>query len=89
MKVAILIDALERLLSDYIQETGKKPAGLLVGPEEYMLLCKYVSMKDSHMKDAMVESLYISEFQGMMVFLKELPGIELMIPYQEVWRYLK
>jgi hypothetical protein len=89
MDLERLISLIDALVTDYIKDVGHKPHGLVLGPEAYVSLCEYVRRTEKYMADAKVEAFYISEFQGMQIFAKEMPGIEIIIPYTHVWRHLK
>lgn len=83
-----VVETIEILLDDYRTDTGKKPAGILVGPQEYVQLCDYVIRKKSTLKNTLVFGTLVTEFLGYPVYVKELPGVELMIPYTDIARYL-
>ena len=89
MDVHHLINLIEMMITTYIEETHKKPAAVLVGPREYVALCEYAKRTQPEMKNARVENVYITEFQGLQLYVKEMPGVELMISYTSVWEYLK
>lgn len=77
--------AIEVVILDYQHDSGKHPAGILLGPLEYRELCYFVNQNSKHMKDAQVEEGLVVQYLGYPVYLKELPGVELMLSYQEAF----
>lgn len=82
-------ETIELLIDEYRLETGRKPAGLLLGPLEYLDLCDYVARTQKAMKDASVFGNFVTQFKGYPVYVKELPGIELMISHLDAHNYRK
>lgn len=80
--VAFLIEV---MVESYYQESGRKPAGIILGPAQYRELCNQMRRKADFLKDAAVDGVLITEFRGFPVFVKELPGIDLMITHQEAF----
>lgn len=80
--VAYLI---EIMIEDYYRDAGRKPAGIIVGPTEYRTLCNQMSHKVGFLKETAVENALLTEYKGFPLFVKELPGIDLLIPYQEAF----
>lgn len=89
MDVHQLIELIETMISTYIEDTSKKPAAVIVGPKEYIALCEYMRKTQPELKDARVGNVYITDFQGVNLYVKEMPGVDLMIAYQSVWEYAK
>jgi hypothetical protein len=83
-----VVETIEFMIMDYYQENNKKPAGLILGPTEYVNLCEIVKRNAPHLKDARVNGLLITEYRGFPVFVKEMPGVDIMIGYEEALRYL-
>lgn len=80
--VAFLIEV---MIEDYYKDSGRKPAGIILGPGEYRTLCNQVTSSAGFLKDAAVSDGPITEYKGFPVFVKELPGIDLMIDYREAF----
>ncbi len=78
---------IEVMIETYQQESGgKRPAGLLLGPSEYRELCNQAKRSPDYLKEASVgNEAMVTEYKGFPVYVKELPGIELMINYQEAF----
>lgn len=76
---------IEVMIETYQQDSGRKPAGILLGPAEYRELCSQVKHKPDFLKQAAVDGVLVTEYKGFPVYVKELPGIELMIGYQEAF----
>jgi hypothetical protein len=83
-----VIENIYIIVDDYQKDTNKRPAALILGPREYRYLCDYVSRNNAAMKDAQVFGNLVTEFIGLPVYLKELPGIDLMIPHVDVMKYV-
>ena len=77
--------AIEVMIETFYQESGHKPAGILIGPPEYRELCNRVKQSAGYLKQAQVEEALVTEYKGFPVYVKELPGLELMITYQEAF----
>ena len=80
--VAYLI---EIMIETYYQDSGRKPAGIILGPPQYRDLCQQMSHKIGFLKEAAVDGAPLTEYKGFPIFVKELPGIDLVIPYQEAF----
>ena len=80
--VAFLI---EIMIEDYYKDSGRKPAGIILGPPQYRDLCNQVAHSKEFLKDAAVQDGPVTEYKGFPVFVKELPGIDLMISYKEAF----
>lgn len=76
---------IEVMIESYYQESGRKPAGIILGPAEYRDLCNRVRRGPDFLKQAAVGEVLITEYKGYPVYVKEMPGIDLMIPYQEAF----
>ncbi len=77
---------IEEMVEDYYAENGRKPAGIILGPKEYLALCEI--LKDQKvMRDAKVGSLMVTEYRGYPVYVKEMPGVDIMIPFTEAFKY--
>lgn len=84
-----VVECIEIMLHEYRTESGgKKPAGILLGPQEYVQLCDYVMRKKNTLKNTLVFGTLVTEFLGYPVYVKELPGLDLMIPYTDLARHL-
>lgn len=84
-----VVEVIEIMLDDYRTDSGgKKPAGILVGPQEYVQLCDYVMRKKDTLKETLVFGTLVTEFLGYTVYVKELPGVDLIIPYTDIARHL-
>lgn len=83
-----VIESIHIIVDDYCRENKKKPAALVLGPKEYVQLCEYAMRKDPAMKDSRVYGNLVTEFIGIPVYLKELPGVDLMIPHVDVMKYV-
>lgn len=80
--VAYLI---EIMIETYYQDSGKKPAGIVLGPPQYRELCDQMSKRIESLKETAVEGAPLTDYKGFPVFVKELPGIDLIIPYHEAF----
>lgn len=80
--VAFLIEV---MIESYHQESGKKPAGIILGPPQYRELCYKIKSQASYLRDAHVDEVLLTEYKGFPVYVKELPGIDLMLSYQEAF----
>lgn len=80
--IALIIEV---MIETYQQESGRKPAGIILGPSDYRELCNRVKRSPDFLKQASVGEVLVTEYKGFPVYVKELPGIELMIPYQEAF----
>lgn len=80
--IAFLIEV---MIETYYQESGRRPAGIILGPPQYRQLCAQVQTSPDYLKQAAVEGAPLTEYKGFPLFVKELPGIDLMIPYQEAF----
>ena len=79
---------IEVMIETYRQESGKMPAGILLGPREYRDLCDRVRRSSGFVRQEHVHDKHaalITEYKGFPVYVKELPGIELLLPYQEAF----
>lgn len=79
---------IEVLIETFQQDSdGKKPAGIVVGPREYRELCYLAQKAPGYLRDAQVqgELPLITEYKGFPLYVKEMPGIDLMISYQEAF----
>lgn len=77
---------IEVMIETFQQDTdGKKPAGIILGPKEYRDLCHWVKNSAGYLKQAHVDEVLVTEYKGFPVYVKELPGIDLMISYQEAF----
>lgn len=83
-----VVETIEILLDDFFTDMGKAPAAIILGPKEYLELCEYCSRQERGMQDAKVGGALVTEYRGFMVFVKELPGIDLMIAHTDFHRYL-
>lgn len=79
--VAFIIDV---MIETYCQDSGIKPAGILLGPKEYRDLCNRTKSSSTILRQAQVQEI-VTEYKGYPVFVKELPGIELMLNYKEAF----
>lgn len=75
--------ALEQMIDTYRSDTGKKPAGILLGPAHYKALCNLCKQEGPVRLENPLG--LVTQFKGYPVYLKELPGIELMLEYQEAF----
>lgn len=80
--VAYLIEV---MIETYYQDSGRKPAGIVLGPAQYRDLCNQMSHKVGFLKESTVDNAPLTEYKGFPIFVKELPGIDLLIPYQEAF----
>lgn len=78
---------IEVMIETFYQESGHKPVGVILGPKEYRDLCYWTQKAPGYLKDAQVqgEAPLVTEYKGFPVFVKELPGIDLMISHQEAF----
>lgn len=76
---------IEVMIESYHQESGRKPAGIILGPAQYRDLCNRVRRSPDFLKQATIGEILVTEYKGFPVYVKELPGIDLMIPYQEAF----
>lgn len=76
---------IEVMIEEYNRDSGRKPAGILLGPSEYRELCNRVLRTSDYLRQAQVNEILITEYKGYPVYVKELPGIELMLTYQEAF----
>lgn len=83
-----VIETIHIIVDDYCRENQKRPAAIVLGPREYVVLCEYVMRNDPALKQAAVFGSLVTEFLQIPVYLKELPGIDLMIPHVDVMRYV-
>lgn len=84
--MARVIEVIEEMLHDYHCDHLTKPVGLVLGKFEYLELCQYLRRMHPEMKDATIAGLLVSEYNGLPVFLKEMPGVDLLIPHNEALR---
>lgn len=82
-------ETIELLVEEYRAEHGRKAAGVLLGPLEYLELCDYVARTQKAMKDASVFGTFVTQFKNYPIYVKELPGIELMISHLDAHNYRK
>ena len=82
-------ETIEFLVEEYYREFRKKPVGIVLGPDQYLELCEYLQRTDPALIQARVNQVIITEYRGYPVYVKEMPGIDLIIPYTEVSKYLK
>lgn len=76
---------IEVMIETYYQESGRKPAGIILGPREYRELCDRVKRGPDFLKQAAVGEVLVTEYKGFPVYVKEMPGIDLLISYQEAF----
>lgn len=77
---------IEVMVEDYYRENGRKPAGILLGPPEYRQVCHFVKENEGHLKDTLVNGILVTQFRGFPIFLKEMPGVELMLNFEEAFQ---
>lgn len=82
-------ESIQLLLHDFRSQTGKKPGGIVLGPMEYLQLCEYVTRSQPHLQDAMVQDILVTQYGEYPIFVKEMPGVDLLIPYADAVRYIK
>lgn len=76
---------IEVMIESYRQDSGHLPAGLILGPPEYRALCDRAKRSPDFLRQSTVGEGLITEYKGFPVFVKEMPGIDLMIQYQEAF----
>ena len=74
---------IQEMIDTYRADSGKKPAGILLGPKEYRELCYYCNNNLKYQNENPLGA--VTNFMGYPVYLKELPGCELMLSYEEAF----
>lgn len=82
-----VVFTIEVLIETYYQDAGKKPAGLVLGPAEYRDLCNRAKRAPDFLKQAAVGEVLITEYKGFPLYVKELPGVDILIPFQEAFSH--
>lgn len=80
--IALIIEV---MIETYQQDSGRKPAGIVMGPGEYRELCARVRRSPDFLKQAAVGEVLITEYKGFPIHVKELPGLDLVITPQEAF----
>ena len=78
---------IETLIETYYQDSGKKPVGIVLGPAEYRNLCNRVKRSPDFLKQAAVGEVLIIEYKGFPLYVKELPGVDILISFKEAFSY--
>jgi hypothetical protein len=81
-----VIETVEVIIDDYYRETGLKPAGIILGPTEYLRLCKHLEAEEREEK---VSGFYLTYYRSIPLYVKEHPGIDIMIPYTQALNYIR
>jgi hypothetical protein len=79
----MIVYVIQEMIETYRADSGKNPAAILLGPKEYRELCNHCNSKLR--KDDTTPLGLITEFMGYPVYVKELPGVELMLDYREAF----
>jgi hypothetical protein len=74
---------IQEMIETYQQDSGKNPAGLALGPREYRELCYYCNSSMKFQQEN--PTGMVTHFMGYPVYLKELPGVDLILGYQEAF----
>lgn len=84
-----IIQRIETLIQDYQKDSNKRPGALVLGPKEYFGLCEFMKKADKKNADQRVGGIIVTEYRQIPIYLKEMPGIDIIIPHMDIWEYLR
>jgi len=78
---------IEQIIDEFRSEYNIKPAGVLLGPPEYRMLCQYAktSSKYSVLQSCFVAGM-LTSYLDFPIYVKEISGVELIISPDFAWK---